>query len=284
LSTFTPESKYNSDKIPNMTNRADNADLTIVCIATDRYLEFWIDLVLSLQTSKQDVNWVLFTDRASEIPPSLLSMLDERLRIVFQKHLPWPYPTLLRYKWISEHSKLFESEFTMYLDSDMRFIRELDPNELLEELKTHDFIAVKHPGFYRPGLKFYFSYPGNLVKDIRLLMREGGLGTWEKRRDSKAFVPRKRRRQYVCGGCWFGRTEVFIKKVKQLSAMVGLDLEKNLVARFHDESYLNALVAADSGIGLASPKFCFDPNYVQLNEISGLILAVDKNTSSKWER
>jgi len=267
-----------------MTNRADNPGLTIVCIATDRYLEYWVDLVLSLQTSKLDVYWVLFTDRASDIPPSLLSTLDGRLRIVFQEHLPWPFPTLLRYKWISEQIKLFETEFTMYLDSDMRFIRDLDPDELLEEFKTHDFIAVKHPGFYRPGPKFYLSNPGNLVKDLRLLMHEGGLGTWEKRRNSEAFVARKSRRQYVCGGCWFGRTEVFIKKVRQLSSMVELDLEKNLVARFHDESYLNALVASDSGIGLASPKFCFDSNYVQLNEIGGLILAVDKNTSGKWER
>ena len=60
--------------------------------------------------------------------------------------------------------------------------------------------------------------------------------------------------------------------------------QADLLAAVNTRSAINALVASDSGIGLASPKFCFDSNYSQLNGIDGLILAVDKNTLGKWER
>ena len=263
-----------------------NPTLTIVCVATDRYLDYWIDLVNSLQPESQEVDWLLFTDRGSDIPESIVSRLDKKLTVIFQEHLPWPQPTLLRYRWISQHSALLKTSNIMYLDADMFFTRPLDLNALISENSEGKFVTVKHPGFYRPKrlLSFYLAHPSFFFGDMRLFIKEGGLGTWEKSKKSKAYVRRNLRRDYVCGGCWFGPREYFTKFVSELDRMVATDSENQIIARFHDESHLNALIALHPEIKIIAPSFCFDPTYPQLKEIDGIIVAVDKNARGAWRR
>ena len=122
-----------------------------------------------------------------------------------------------------------------------------------------------------------------ILKDLRDFLHIGGLGSWERNPDSLAFVPRNARKNYVCGGCWFGSKKEVLEMCKMLCDRVKQDLQKNKIAKFHDESHLNWF-ATHFPFELESSEFCFDPSYPQLKRIQPLIEAVNKNIDSPWLR
>ena len=64
---------------------------------------------------------------------------------------------------------------------------------------------------------------------------------------------------------------------------IKLDLRSDFIAKFHDESHLNAFIVAKK-IKILTPEFCYDPSYPQLKDISPKILAIDKNVITDWVR
>jgi histo-blood group ABO system transferase len=125
--------------------------------------------------------------------------------------------------------------------------------------------------------------PKDLARDCRTQLRFGGLGSWERNKKSRAFVPRSQRNVYVCGGTWLGRKEEILTLCKELSSRINEDLEVGITAVFHDESHLNWYQAKNQ-LTLLNPELCFDPSYPQLKNLKPKIIAVDKNVETKWVR
>ena len=71
---------------------------------------------------------------------------------------------------------------------------EIDFAKLEGSLGQKGVALVKHPGYFRPvGIEKLMFYVKNLkyfAKDFKTYIRFGGLGTWERNKESKAFVPR----------------------------------------------------------------------------------------------
>lgn len=265
-------------------------DLTIFTVATGRYLDFWIQLVQSgeefLDKSVR-TQWLVLTDQAKGIPLEISNMLGPRLTVTTIDHEPWPFPTLKRYQYLRFASAQITGDFLMHLDADMLFVAPVNETDILSPLASSDVACVSHPGFFRPGgfnrLTFYARNPRKVIQDAILLFQFGGIGTWERNSDSTAYVPRSHRREYVCGGCWFGTKKGVLSMAEALKHNIEIDLETPYIASFHDESHLNAYIA-DRQITILTPEFCFDPKYPQLINVTPKILAVDKNRTSKWER
>jgi hypothetical protein len=175
----------------------------------------------------------------------------------------------------------------MHLDADMLFVGEIDFAKLEGSLGHKGVSLVKHPGYFRPTgtekLMFYIKRPKYFVKDLKTYLRFGGLGTWERNKESKAFVPRSKRKDYVCGGTWLGRREEIVTLCKELSTRISEDFAHEIVAVFHDESHLNWYQAKNQ-FHLLNPELCFDPSYPQLRDLAPMIQAVDKNAQEKWVR
>jgi hypothetical protein len=114
-----------------------------------------------------------------------------------------------------------------------------------------------------------------------MLARVGALGSWESSKASNAYVPRLKRKTYFCGGIWLGNKEVFLEFCELLKKRVNDDLERNIIAIWHDESHLNWW-AANNPFTLQSPKYCFDPTYKQLSHLSEIIRAVDKSSIASY--
>ena len=68
-----------------------------------------------------------------------------------------------------------------------------------------------------------------------------------------------------------------------LEKNINMDLGNGYIAKFHDESPLNSFVA-NKDFNVLAPEFCFEPRYPQLKGLTAKVLAVDKNTESKWLR
>ena len=264
--------------------------LTIFSVATDRYLEFWLELLQSAeQFLDKDLNvqWILFTNRENDIPRVISQRLGANLVTVRFESSPWPMPTLLRYELLTKAADKIEGEIVMHLDADMLFADSLTKNDLIQAIGDREIALVKHPGYFRPSkfakVIFYLSNPRFILGDFKSYLLNGGIGSWEKNSNSLAFVSRKDRKVYVCGATWFGKKNSIIDLCSALSLRIQEDLSKNILAKFHDESHLNWF-AANNSFSLLGPKFCYDENYPQLNGIKPMLIAVDKSKGTDWKR
>lgn len=264
-------------------------DLTIFSVATERYLPFWFNLVKSAQKYLSDeitVQWVLFTDLEEEAT-SLSKRLGIKPYVSNYKGGVWPMPTLLRYELLSNVQANIEGRIIMHLDADMLFVSQVTKQDLNLAIGSKEIALIRHPGFFRPAgvarIKFYLSNLNYLVRDVRSCLLIGGIGSWELARKSRAFVSRKKRKVYVCGGIWFGNRDSILKLCSMLSVRVNDDLAEGIIAKFHDESHLN-WYAANFNCEVNNPEYCFEESYPQLKGIKSKIVAVNKNTTSTWVR
>ena len=264
-------------------------DLTIFSVATERYLPFWVNLVKSAQkhiSGDISVQWVLFTD-LEEIATSLSKELGINLYVSNYEGGEWPMPTLLRYELMSNVKVNIKGRIVMHLDADMLFVNQVTKLDLDEAISKNEIALIGHPGFFRPNgvdrFKFYFSHYSYLIRDIKSFLLIGGIGSWETNRNSRAFIPRKKRKIYVCGGTWFGNRNSILELCSMLSSRINEDLENGVIAKFHDESHLNWF-AANFNYTINSPEYCYEESYPQLQNLKPKIIAIDKNANSTWIR
>jgi hypothetical protein len=245
-------------------------------------LEYWKDQARSLEVHllpDTDCKLFVFTDQ----PEETIEFAEELTRIKIQAiEIPsygWPDATLLRYKLITSlRGSLNEDDVLMYLDSDMLAVSEMSYLDFCqgEEVQV---TLVRHPGYFRPqglaGVKFYLANPKIAMQDIYSLLVSGGVGSWETRRSSNAYIGKRMRRRYFCGGIWWGPALEVIELSEQLAQRIDDDSSKGIVAIWHDESHLNWW-ATQNHHNTASPEYCFSSDFPALRKLQPKILAVDK--------
>jgi hypothetical protein len=269
--------------------RHENApkSLGVLTVATNIYIDYWREMVTSFDKNcKPDENVVLhvFTNRLEEVQ-RIKSELKNVL--VVGHEIPdyrWPEATLLRYQIFNNASEKFSEDVLMHLDADM-LITSSPLEKIFNASTVGQMCLVSHPGYWRPQrfhnrFNFYWKNTTLLFSDIRMILRVGGLGSWETDSLSAAYVPRRNRRNYVCGGTWFGQREVFLKLISELSRNVKKDLEREKVAVWHDESHLNSWSAQNSH-QLLDPSLCFVATYPQLAGLTSMIAAVEKKVATR---
>lgn len=256
--------------------------LGVISIATGGYLHYWKQQAQSLEQHFQEgdqVTLYLLTDDVKTATAFSTRLKRVNTKILEVKSYGWPDATLLRYELMRDtYSAWKHEDVLLYLDSDMLAVEKLSVREFFEA-SSRGISLVQHPGFYRPtwisGVWFYLSNPKTLVGDLWLLVSQGGLGFWEKRKESKAFVPRHARRTYYCGGTWWGRRAAFFKLLQELSSNVQEDGVLGMTAVWHDESHLNSWAVRNEHSS-ELPTYCFAEGFPWLAEIQPKIVAVDK--------
>lgn len=253
-------------------------------IATNKYLELWKKSAQSLllaQNENSNITIHLFTDQP-ENARSWWKSLDTKneLRTYLIPPFKWPEATLLRYKIINDHIALIEEDLLIYMDSDMivekEFISSLRPSEWLQGIAL-----VRHPGFYRPnfrnGLRTRRANPSILIQDLKFLLKlYRGMGSWEIRKTSTSFVPRLKRHEYVHGAIWMGKNEELRSMISLLSKHVDQDLQRGLVAVWHDESHLNWYFS-NHNVSLLDCNYSWYAAYSHLKHISPYVYSMDKD-------
>jgi len=264
-------------------------NVTLISIATDRYIDFWVDLARSsynnLATDK-NYNWMLLTNKEKNIPNDIVRYFGNRLKIFHIDHKPWPYVTLYRYKYIYDIREFITEGLIVYIDADMKISANFDPLNELDIENGQDLAFVQHPGFYRRTFKILPFSVTNLAtycKDLWDKLFIGGLGAWERRKLSTAYVPYRLRKNYYCGGIWFGSRTKIIEMCYKLMQQIYIDENNNVIAKWHDESHLNAYAVKNQHVYF-DPSYCFDSSYKQLSDLKPIVEVVDKNLNSTWIR
>ena len=264
-------------------------NITLISIATDRYVDYWVNLARSSYNnfaSDKKYNWILLTNKEVNIPDDIVQYFGNRLRIFHIEHKPWPYVTLYRYKYIYDIREFINDEFIVYIDADMKFSANFDPIKVLDIGNGQDLAFVQHPGFYRPSFKilpFSFTKLATSIKDLWDKLFMGGLGSWERRKISAAYVPYTQRKNYYIGAIWFGSRTKILEMCDKLMQEISIDENKNVIAKWHDESHLNAYAVKNQHVSV-DPSYCFVSSYKQLSNLKPIVEVVDKNLNSEWIR
>ena len=226
-----------------------------------------------------EIEMIVFTDQKNIIDGKAESFERVKIQTIEIESLKWPDATLLRYRYYKTINFNIESQYFMHMDADMLVV-ENSIDSVSDLASITEMALVYHPGYWRPSIKnkiiMYLKQPKFIIKDLLLFIKFGGLGTWSKNPNSLAYVNRKERRGYFCGGVWLGGSNIFKKLVEDLSLMVEIDKSNHILPTWHDESYLNKWASKNEFRKLL-PTFCFSTGYKNLINLSPIILAVDKN-------
>ena len=256
--------------------------IIVLSVATNVYLDYWKQLVLSadkVTESSDKVCFWIFTDKANEAKDFAQVLFNVSINVFEIPPYGWPEATILRYEIFSKRVNEAVAGILIYLDADM--LIEANPWDLVRKsLKNSDVCLVEHPGYWRPKrFKFILNYiqnPRMVLSDSRSYVAYGGRGKWERRSKSSAYVPRSLRKKYYCGGIWFGRPKQISEMISELASNVESDRKNGIIAVWHDESHLNQW-AARNNHNSESPSLCYDETYPQLSTLYPLIYAVRKN-------
>ncbi len=226
-----------------------------ISIATNDYLSRWKALVKNVRYDilSLDWTWILITDAVADAT-AFTKSLDLTDRIEIRPILPFGFPlaSMVRFPAITVHCDA--TGWICYVDADMEIE---DPKRLDAEIRRSvEVTVVSHPGFTRPkGFSNLLGLKHNM-SNLALQLAMGGLGTWETRHQSKAFVPRRLRKTYAQAAIFFGPAI----QIQELSAKcwswMEYDLRSGVIAKWHDESYLNCWMS-NNPHKVVGPEFCF---------------------------
>ena len=182
-------------------------------IATGKYDRYIPDIMESAKKyffNLEDLNFILYTDSEFFLNQKNKDTVSFKI-----SHELWPYPTLKRFHYFELSLDLIEkSDYSFYVDVDSLFRKKIS----LKELDLENFsgsIANLHPGFY------------------------GDPGTPERNQNSTAYIPYGSTSSYYCGGFFGGDSKTFIHMIKTIKNRIDQDLEREIIAIWHDESHLN---------------------------------------------
>lgn len=158
-------------------------------------------------------------------------------RVISQDDLGWPLNTLARFRMFRRlRDELLRVDRVLFLNANIEVRQPITTAELFGP--DADLVACRHPGFFdKPEDRF----------------------TYERRPDSTACVTRGS--VYVAGGLMGGRTAPFLEMCDTLHANIETDLDRGLLACWHDESHWNAYINHRAP-ALGQTVHLLDPGYL----------------------
>jgi histo-blood group ABO system transferase len=237
----------------------------LLVTATARYTQFVPDLLSSVRRHflhGADVTGFVFTDRSEEIPAGAVALPVE--------HRPWPYATLLRYHHVVRHAaRLADCDYLFQCDADMRFVADAG-SEVLPD-GGNGLMGVEHPGFcWRPSW-----WTRRLRRaGFNVARGRGPRGSYETDPRSLACVGPKEGKVYYAGGFTGGTTAAYLAMARTLVERIDRDLERGVIAVWHDESHLNRYFI-DHPPHLLDPRYCYPESWDL--PFAKILVALDKD-------
>jgi histo-blood group ABO system transferase len=232
-----------------------NRGLTFIIIGTQKYSLYAANLIKSIFVTQQNrFEIFLFTDVCEIAHKQIYE--DINIEVIY--HEKWPAMTMKRFEFILSVRDRISTSHLIYVDADALVVEDLG-----SVLDTTSMTFVEHPGFWRE----------DVLGDA--------MGTWEERRDLSCFVPRESQKTYVCGGVWFGPTQSVLKMAEVVKLVMDNDLQKGLVAVWHDESYVNwylTFLRSET----KDPSYAYVDSYAHLSNLRPKIKVLDK--PENWVR
>ncbi len=188
--------------------------IAFLFIGTNKYIDFfpkYYETIKKYFLTKTPKDFFVYTDMVD------YDFLKDKKDVVIipVKHQKWPFTTLLRFKMINMASKkLKKYSHIIYIDADMI----ANSSVIEEEFFSHDkpLFGVRHICYLKKQGEFEFN------------------------KESTAAVDKNDNLSNYCAGTFFGgQSKAFLELTKELEKRIDIDLNKNIIAKWHDESQLN---------------------------------------------
>ncbi len=225
--------------MPSTISTIDNhlqPSVAILYIATGRYTVFWDYFYKSAEKyllPDCHKHYFLFTDDESLIDS--LNVQDNDVTAVKQEALSWPYVTLMRYNMFLNSRHLIEPfDYTFFFNGN---------TESLKVITQQDLLPLKP----KENLTFYLQ--------PHVFHRHRNKYPYDRNSESNAYIPYNQGKYYFAGGIVGGRTKSFLDFSNTLNQNTITDLEKDVIALWHDESHLNRFALGRTDIKILPPYF-----------------------------
>jgi histo-blood group ABO system transferase len=217
---------------------ASNVGLLIM--ATGRYIEFVDPLIHSANNhfcTNHNVTYFVFTDQPFKEQKNVV--------YIYQDRLGWPFDTMMRYHSYYDARDLFiDQDYLFACDADMLFVGMVGDEILSKQT------ATIHPGFV----------------DQR--------GSYETNPLSNAYIAPDEGEYYFAGGFYGGSREEFLHITETNIDKINDDLDRGVIAIWHDESHWNRYCIDNKPTTILSPSYCYPESWNLPYEKK--LLALDK--------
>ena len=197
---------------PGNMNNFNKFKIAVMVAATGKYTDFIPNLSNKLKIHcKIDYDLIVHTDNKDD---SKLKNVD---KIYYTKRLGFPYDSIHRYYNIC-HTNLNEYTHVIHVDADVDIIKDIPMYAF------KDYV-----------IGFRISPYANMES------------AFENRKESMAYVAPSQREYYIRGGLLIGSTKSMRKLACKCDKMYRTDQKNNIMAKHHDESYLNKYLTSIGG-------------------------------------
>ena len=208
--------------------------IAVLYICTGKYDIFWSDFYCSTEKYfcvTEEKHYFVFTDSESIAS-------SENVSVIYQDNLGWPFNTLYRYKmFLRIKEQLVQFDKIVFFNGNCIIIDQIDFEVFFG--CSAKLVACQHPGFFDKNHDEY---------------------TYEKREISTAFI--RNAWEYFAGGINGGTSRLFLDVCQELSENIDNDLNRGIVAIWHDESHWNAYLnnnyeALKDRLHILSPAYLY---------------------------
>lgn len=210
--------------------------VAVLYLCTGAYRVFWHDFYPNFKEHflpDCERTFYVFTDAET------IDYEDQPdVRRIPQEALPWPYSTMQRFDaFLGQADRLAGYDYLFFANANLRCLRDVTAGELLPDAARGQVLTVVcHLPYYGKNPIFH---------------------PYERRRKSRAGIPYNCGTWYVAGGLNGGQSGAYLDLCRELKARTDEDLSHGVIARFHDESQLNRLVAEQPGrFRILGPEYC----------------------------
>ena len=191
-------------------------EVAILYICTGKYSRLWNDFYKSCEKKfllNSEKHYFVFTDSEE-----ILAKRSASIHPYHQDAEPWPFPTLKRFEYfLKAKDELLKFDFIIFMNGTLLVKKRVYEEDILPEGDEKLFVTL-HPGFFDKTNQGF---------------------TYDRNPECSAYIPENTGDCYFAGGFNGGRADAFIRLAETLSERVNRDLEKGIIALWHDESHLN---------------------------------------------
>ena len=207
----------------------------ILYLCTGKYTVFWPEFYKNFEKNFLPgcpKTYLVFTDA-----PQIAHETKPNVRRIEQEALPWPYSTMERFRiFLTREQELREFDYLFYANANLECRGPIQPGEFLPRGGQETLVAVCHLPYYGKPPRFH---------------------PYDRNPRSRACIPYNCGQYYVAGGLNGGQAGSYLALCRELARRTQEDLDHGVIARQHDESQLNRMVAEHpEWFRILGPEFC----------------------------
>ncbi len=232
--------------------------VAITFIGTNKYLNFlpkYYENIHKYFLPGVEKTFLVFTDGEGDFP--------DDVKVYPQEHLSWPFITLKRFEILNNaREEILKNDWLVFLDADALVVDEISAEEFFTD---KPLFGVHHPCHYL-GMTPHDQPPG----------------AFETNKSSEAYVDvyKEAPLVYYQGCLWGGKVPEVCAMIDTLMDRTNRDLEKDVVALWHDESHINKyFIEHQEDVHTHGPEFAYPEVFKEYCEFKPRIVHLAKDNS-----